>query len=88
MENLGMSETRQPNVTVDGEPAQMDLNGHEKLLEEALMFMESGRIGRAREEIQRALDRVRYFKHRKKTGHYRWVFQGELEDHLATGTGG
>ena len=60
-----MSEARLPNVTADGSPGHMDLNYHEGRLQDALLLMETGRIGQASEMLRLALTHVEYYTKRR-----------------------
>ena len=61
-----MSTNRPPNVTADGSGGYMDLNHHEKSLQEALLLMETGCIDEARQVLDGALCHVQYFTVRRR----------------------
>lgn len=60
-----MSTSRPPNVTGDGTPGYMDLDYHERLLKEALLLMETGRIDKARLSVSNALAHTRHYTVRR-----------------------
>ena len=61
-----MKSPNPPNVTADGSPGYMDLNVHEKALQDALLLMQTGRIDDARQALDTALCHVQYYTVRRR----------------------
>ena len=55
-----------PNVIAESDPGYMDLDHHEKRLQEALLLMETGQINKARLLIMGVLGQVRYYTMRRR----------------------
>jgi hypothetical protein len=61
-----MKSPNPPNVTADGSPGYMDLNVHEKCLQDAMLLLQTGRADDARQTLENALTHVQYYTVRRR----------------------